>query len=161
LNTNQLEHYARAIHLNIESDVVDAYQRLMELNRDAQDWAAVARNAERYIAVNPLVELPYRYLAQGSESLGHRDPAIGSYRTMLQLDPPDPAGTHFKLARLLHEDGDPTARRHLLQALEEAPRYREAHRLLLKLAGTNRPPDVVPPPAGPSPAAAPAPTLPK
>jgi tetratricopeptide (TPR) repeat protein len=130
---------------NIESDAVDAYQRLMELQREARDWKAVALNAERYIAVNPLVGLPYRYLAEASEELKQREPAILSYRTLLQLDPPDPAGTHFKLARLLHETNDPAAKRHLLQALEEAPRYREAHRLLLKLAATtNAPPAVSP-----------------
>jgi len=140
---------------NIESDAVDAYQRLMELNRDARDWAAVARNAERYIAVNPLVELPYRYLAEASEVLGRREPAIGAYRTLLQLDPPDPAGTHFKLARLMHEASEPGAKRHLLQSLEEAPRYRDAHRLLLKM--TAPPPAPAPTPA---PTAAPTPAPP-
>jgi hypothetical protein len=29
---------------------------------------------------------------------------------------------------------DPAAKRHVLMALEEAPRFREAHRLLLELA---------------------------
>jgi hypothetical protein len=34
-------------------------------------------------------------------------------------------------------NNDPAAKRHVLQALEEAPRYREAHRLLLELAHAN------------------------
>lgn len=147
----------------LESDVVDAFQRLMELNRDMRDWGAVATNAERYIAVNPLVELPYRYLAEASEALGRREPAIGAYRTLLQLDPPDPAGTHFKLARLLHAGHDPAAKRHLLQALEEAPRYRDAHRLLLKMAASAASPPTNLPPRAPSPAPPPpdSPSLPK
>jgi tetratricopeptide (TPR) repeat protein len=118
----------------IESDATDAYQRLMELNRSAADWEGVAANAGRYIAVNPLVELPYRYLAEASEALKQPDTAIASYQTLLRLDPPDPAGTHFKLARLLQPKDEVSAKRHLLQALEEAPRYREAHKLLLKLS---------------------------
>jgi uncharacterized protein HemY len=52
---------------------------------------------------------------------------------MLLLDPPDPAGVHFSLARLLHKQRDDAAKRHVLQALEEAPRFREAHRLLLEI----------------------------
>ena len=38
---------------------------------------------------------------------------------------------HFHLARLLREHEKPEAKRQLLMALEEAPRFREAHRLLL------------------------------
>jgi hypothetical protein len=37
------------------------------------------------------------------------------------------------LARLLHQAGDPTAKRHVLQAIEEAPRFRDAHRLLMEI----------------------------
>ena len=55
---------------------------------------------------------------------------------MLQLDPTDPAEVHYQLARNLNRQGDGgAARRHVLKALEEAPRYRDAHRLLLELAG--------------------------
>ncbi len=111
----------------------DAYLRLMELGTAAQDWPAVAQNAQRYLAVNPLVPSPYRFLAQASERTGETQPAIGAYRALLQLDPPDPAETHFRLAQLLDRSGDPTARRHVLQALEEAPRYRAALQLLLEI----------------------------
>jgi hypothetical protein len=52
---------------------------------------------------------------------------------LLELDPPDIAETHFRLAELLHTVGDPSARRHVLQALEEAPRYPAALRLLLEI----------------------------
>jgi tetratricopeptide (TPR) repeat protein len=115
-----------------EADALDAYLRLMELSSAAQDWAATALNAERYVAVNPLVPQPYRYMARASEALDKRPAAIAAYSTLLRLDPPDPAEVHFRLARLLHEAGNPAAKRHVLQALEEAPRFREAHGLLLK-----------------------------
>jgi tetratricopeptide (TPR) repeat protein len=117
----------------LKADDMDTYARLMELDAAAKDWAAVATNAARYLAVNPLVATPYRHLAQASEALGQRDAAIQACQTLLLLDPPDPAGAYFQLARLLHQAGDPSAKRHLLQALEEAPRFREGHKLLLEM----------------------------
>jgi tetratricopeptide (TPR) repeat protein len=116
-----------------DADAVDAYLRLMELAALEEDWSTVRKNAERFLAVNPLVPAPYRYLAQASEALDQPAAAIQAYRTMLLLDPPDPAEVHYRLARLLFQVGDPAAKRHVLKALEEAPRYRDAHRLLLKI----------------------------
>jgi hypothetical protein len=69
---------------------------------------------------------------------------------MLLLDPPDPVGAHYQLARLLHETGDPAAKRHLLQALEDAPRFREGHRLLLEMTKTAKPPETGAPTAPPT-----------
>ena len=100
----------------------------------AGDWEMVRVNAERFLAVNPLIPLPYRYLAQASESLGEVEAAIGAHRALLQLDPANPAAVHFALARALHQAGEPTdARRHVLLALEDAPRFRAALDLLLQV----------------------------
>ena len=50
------------------------------------------------------------------------------------MDPFDPADVHFRAARLLEAEGRiDEARKQLLLALEEAPRYREAHNLLLSV----------------------------
>jgi tetratricopeptide (TPR) repeat protein len=111
----------------------DAYGRLMELGVANKDWRSVETNALRYLAVNPLVPSPYRYLAQASEQTKNAKNGISAYRSLLELDPPDLAETHFRLAQLLHRGGDPTARRHVLQALEEAPRYPAALQLLLEI----------------------------
>ena len=119
----------------VDTDATDAFLRLMELFAAAKDWPAVVLNAERYLAVNPLVVQPHRYLARASEELGKAQPAIGAYQTVLLFDPPDPADVHFRLARLLRQAGDPAAKRQVLQALEEAPRFREAQRLLLDITG--------------------------
>ena len=117
----------------LEADATDAYTRLMELSAAARDWPAVAQNAERYLAVNPLVAAPHRQLARASEELKQPKQAIDAYSTLLLLDPPDPAEVHFRLAKLLHEGGSAMAREHVLKALEEAPRFRNAHRLLLEI----------------------------
>ena len=148
LNETNDERRVLSILAGKEADVVEAYARLMELGTVTQDWPAVMTNAQRYLAVSPLLPQPYRYLAQASEALGERATAIQACRTLLRLDPPDPAGAHYQLARLLYQTGDPSAKRQLLQALEEAPRFRDGHRLLLEMhekpPGTATP---APPPA--------------
>ena len=125
----------------LDPDATEAYLRLMELSAAAKDWAAVALNAERYLAVNPLLAAPHQQLARASEELGKTKPAIGSYQTLLLLDPPDLAEVHYRLAKLLHQSGDATARRHVLQALEEAPRFRDAHKLLLEIEAKSSKPE--------------------
>jgi tetratricopeptide (TPR) repeat protein len=135
LHETNLEYEVLSKLAALSADATDAYLRLMELGAAKKDWPVVLQNAERFLAVNPLIPQPHRFLAQASEALGKNDQAIQSYQVLLLLDPPDPADAHFRLARLLHQTGDPSAKRHVLQALEEAPRFREAHRLLLELTG--------------------------
>jgi tetratricopeptide (TPR) repeat protein len=117
-----------------DAEAKSAYLRLMELAAATQDWPELVRNARRFLAVDPLVPPPYRFLAQASEHTGESSAAITAYRALLQLDPPDPAQTHFLLAQALHRVGDPGARRQVLEALEEAPRYQPALKLLLDLS---------------------------
>ncbi|HUV65948.1 MAG TPA: hypothetical protein VMW24_18785, partial [Sedimentisphaerales bacterium] len=57
---------------------------------------------------------------------------------LLLLDPADPADIHYRLARLLEHKDPAEAKRHVLLALAEAPRFREAHRLLLKIVSQTR-----------------------
>lgn len=116
-----------------DDETTEVFGRLMQLGVAAGDWALVMQNANRYLAVNPLVRAPYQHLSQAAEHLNDLPTAISAYRSLLVLDPPDPAETHFQLARLLHRTGDSEAKRQVLEALEEAPRYREALRLLLEL----------------------------
>ena len=118
-----------------ESDFVDLYVRLIELSAAQKDWPAVAKYAERLLAVNPLISPPHRALAEAGAATGNSNQAITAYRKLLLLDPPDPVDVHFQLAKLLHARGDAEseARRQVLQSLEDAPRYRDAQRLLLEI----------------------------
>ena len=119
-------------------DAVPAFQRLIELDEPVGDWKGVATNAQRWLAVNPLIPAPHRSLARASERTGDRETAIRSYRSLLLLDETDPAGSHYRLAKLLSEAGNPIeAKREVLKSLEEAPRFLEAHRLLLSLIGSD------------------------
>jgi tetratricopeptide (TPR) repeat protein len=120
-----------------ESDFVDLYRRLIELSLAGKDWAEASKYANLLLAVNPLIAAPYEALAQAGDALGQSEQSIEAYRRLLLLDPADPAVTHYQLARLLHARGnaEAEAKRHVLQALEEAPRFREAQSLLLQIEG--------------------------
>ena len=118
-----------------ESDFVDLYARLIELSEAQTNWPDVTKYAGRLLAINPLISLPHRALAEAGVATGNGAQAITAYRKLLLLDPPDPSEVHFQLARLLDARGgsEAEAERHVLQALEEAPRFRDAQRLLLEI----------------------------
>ncbi len=115
------------------SDAPEAYARLAEIAAERKDWPKVLANAALFTGVNPLAAAPYRSIAEAREATGDRPGAIRAYRTMLLLNPPDQPEIHFRLARILHATGDAAAKREVLLALEEAPRFREAHSLLLEM----------------------------
>lgn len=120
---------------SLDSEQPAVVARLAELAEAAGDGEAAHRNARRMIALNPMWPEAQLRLARAAEAIGRADEAIAAGRALLRLDPADPADAHFRLARLLKERDRPAARRHVLLALAEAPRFRDAHRLLLELAG--------------------------
>ena len=115
------------------SDAPEAYERLIAIASARKDWPKVLASAALYTAVNPLFPAPYRSIAEAREATGDKPGAIRAYRTMLPLNPPDQPEIRFRLARILHANGDAGAKREVLLALEEAPRFREAHAFLLEL----------------------------
>lgn len=122
------------------ADAADAYARLVELAEAGQEWPAVATFAERFVAVNPMSAQAWRALGRAHEASADKSAAahgraVTAYRKLLLLDPPDPADVHLRLAKLLRGRDARAAKRHVLDALSEAPRFREAQRLLLDLAG--------------------------
>jgi Tfp pilus assembly protein PilF len=125
----------------IASDSVPAYRRLMELAEDSKDLTALQRNAERLLAVNPTAEAGWRSVGRAAElhltgapgDASVRARAVTAYEKLLLLEPADQAETRLRLARLLRRDRPKVARRHLLDALAEAPRLREGYQLLMEL----------------------------
>ena len=141
---------------SLDAAAPDVYQRIIELAGEDGDWEEVARQGRRWLAVNPLVPGPHRALAAAADKSGAATVGATAWRTLLALDPPNPAEAHYQLARWLHRTGDPEARRHVLAALEEAPRHRAALRLLLDLQGTAKAPKKPAAADTPSPTASPA-----
>jgi len=119
-----------------DADAIDVFRRLMELAATDADWATVDKNARRIIAVNPMVFSAQEQLARAA--LEQNDPVslIAAQQALLQSDPPDPALAYYRLARANQQLGNVAqAKRNVMKALEEAPRYRDAHRLLIELVG--------------------------
>ena len=65
---------------------------------------------------------------------GQARPAIREFQSALAVQPLDPAGSHYNLARAYHQLKDrEKTREHLLSALEAAPGYRPAQKLLIEI----------------------------
>jgi tetratricopeptide (TPR) repeat protein len=118
----------------LDCDSIDVYGRLMELAAEDADWTVVAENARRTLSVNPLLPAGHQMLARAAAELGEPREAVRPLAALAAMDPIDPADVHFRLAKAYYELGErDQARREVLKALEEAPRYRDAQRLLLEL----------------------------
>jgi tetratricopeptide (TPR) repeat protein len=121
---------------SLSADAADAYNRLMEIGMEQKNWAQVVENGERYLTVYPLLSSVYWRLGRANEELGREASAVQSYQRLLLLDPADPVDVNYRLARLLQQRDPAAAKRYILEALADAPRFREGHRLLLKMLGS-------------------------
>ena len=124
-----LEEFAK-----LEADGVPANLRLAEIHTEAGEWSKLGLAAKRLLAVDPLLKQAHQAAALAAEKQNKTGEAIAALARLAVLEPDDPADVHFRLATALHAQGRKVeAKRQVLKALEEAPRYRAAHRLLLKI----------------------------
>jgi hypothetical protein len=85
-------------------------------------------------------------LAQAAEHLDDSQLLIDARLALLQHEPADPAQAYFRLAKAYRPLGDlEKARRYVLMALEEAPRFRDAQRMLLELRALDAVPTEIAP----------------
>jgi predicted Zn-dependent protease len=117
----------------LDSAVPLAHQRLAELETAQGNWAAVKTQAAAWLAINPLIPAPWRHLAKAEEASGNPAAALQAWQAQLGLKSQDPGTIHYQLARLKHQLGDATAKKHVLATLEDNPRHRGALKLLLEL----------------------------
>jgi tetratricopeptide (TPR) repeat protein len=126
-----LEHWS-----SIDPDAAPAYARLLQIYASDGNWPKVYEQAQRLLAVQPHQPLGHEMLAAAGRELGKTDERVHALEALLEFEPADPALAHFSLAEALQQAGQADrAKRHTLMALEHAPRYRDAHRLLLELVG--------------------------
>ena len=83
-------------------------------------------DADRMLETNPFQDQAYRTLAKEGSSRNH-------YESLLALEPRDATRLHYELAVLLEESDPEAARHHVLQALEDNPRFQLALDLLVSL----------------------------
>lgn len=117
-----------------------AYGRLIDIAEEKQDWQAVIQYGQKYMAVYPMLTKLYWQLGRANEEFGHDEEAVELYDRLLLLDPPDPVEVNYRLGCLLQDKNPAEAKRHVLMALAEAPRFRQAHRLLLEIINKTKEP---------------------
>lgn len=132
-----------------DATATPAYQRLLELDLESENWRQLFANSERQLAVNPFIKTAHYCRGCAAQALGKGPEAINSFEKLLKLGPSSPAEINFQLAKLYTDEDEVRAKRHVLDALVDAPRYREAHSLLIQLTETKEP--AKPEPAAPQP----------
>jgi len=121
--------------VSLSSNALPALRRLVELAREDQNWDLVATYAASINAINPLLSEGHLAMAEAAEQSERPIDVLRSLGALAQMDPVDPAGLDYRMAVALAEvEQYDLAKHHVLRALDEAPRYRDAHRLLLKLS---------------------------
>jgi lipopolysaccharide biosynthesis regulator YciM len=108
--------------------------RLAELDSQSNDWNAVALWCERLQAIQPMRFEVQSLRADAAEKLDNPALAARALTALTQMNPADPSGIYFRLAKSFKASGDPArAKRYCLMSLEESPRFAEAIRLLMEL----------------------------
>ncbi len=121
-------------HLRRVPAAYDAWLRLAELESAAEDPSGAADALVSAIHAYPMFAEPHERLAELAAAAGRPRIEVRERLAVLATDPPDRAGALFGLAQAHFGAGDrQSARRRVLEALEIAPTFEEALRLLLEL----------------------------
>lgn len=118
------------------ADAAPIFERLMELETERKNWAELEKHAGRSFALNPFLSHSSEALALAAEAQGKIPEAVRHFERLLSLEPANPVLIQFKLAMLYKTSDKVKAKRHLLDALAEAPRFRQALDLLLEINST-------------------------
>jgi tetratricopeptide (TPR) repeat protein len=142
--TNRPEQEAAVLsdHLQRSADDLIAAMRLQELCETAKQPERVIELGQTIVGIDPFQIVALHRTLSAAETLQQTDIAVAQLRSLLQLQPDDSPRLHFRIAKFLSESDPAESRRHVLLALENAPRFRDAHQLLLQLA--NKQPTPVP-----------------
>lgn len=115
-------------------DALPFLERYIEMETGSNHWQAVLESAQQAIEIHPLRVAFHQSIARASRELDQAETSIDSLKALQAMDPVDVAGLHFQLAQALQAGGHTSeAEAHLIDALIAAPRYRDAHRMLLHL----------------------------
>ncbi|MEM8733173.1 MAG: tetratricopeptide repeat protein [Planctomycetota bacterium] len=107
------------------------------MDTEDENFELLAEHAYKFLSVNPLLATGHEQAVLANLELERPESAIPSLLALLELEPLDPAGLHFQLADAYYNlDQVDEARRECLYALEYAPRYRDAHQLLVKIVAS-------------------------
>lgn len=138
--TAELERY-----LKIGGRNPDAIMRLAKLLSDAGRKKEAAAALDRLNVVYPMDYEQHQMLGNLWVDQGNAKGAVREFAAVVDYKPIDPARAHYDLARAYHlAHEDEKAKDELVAALETAPGYRQAQKLLLELStaesGTSKDP---------------------
>lgn len=122
-----------AEQLQYSGDDLGSALRLQELRQAAEEWDEVVALGRRIHAIDPFRTAAIERWADAAERSNAVDSGKQALLTLTQLQPDREVRLLYRLAELLRQEQPQEARRFVLLALERAPRFREAHRLLLEL----------------------------
>ena len=112
----------------------EAHVLLARLLERRNDLAGASRVLEQAMYIAPGTAATHEQLAALYATLGQWPKAVRERRAVVALAPVDRAEALYQLALALHRAGDDAGARHaVLQALEAAPDFERAQKLLLEL----------------------------
>jgi tetratricopeptide (TPR) repeat protein len=113
----------------------ETLKKLATLQGEAGQPAEAIKTLERLIYIYPMGEDLHRQLGDLYMARNATDGAIREYTAVIATKPQDQAASHYNLARALQSAKRmDDAKEHLLLALEAAPGYKPAQKLLLELS---------------------------
>jgi len=120
-------------HLQLASEDLNSAVRLFELHLKASNSQQALQVADLVLAIDPARGDVLRPLTSIATTAGKSGLAVECLRALIILDASQAPRWRLQIARLISDANPDEARRQTLLALEEAPRFREAHRFLLEL----------------------------
>ena len=107
--------------------------RLQDLCIEAKQLERVIEQGQTIFGIDPFQIAAIQKTLAAAETLKQNEVAVAQLSTLLELQSDDAPRLHYRIARIQQETDSIQSRRHVLRALEQAPRFREAHALLLEL----------------------------
>jgi tetratricopeptide (TPR) repeat protein len=109
-------------------------KQLAKLQADAGQKQEAAATLERLNLIYPKDEELHKRLGALYVDLNNPTAAVREFQALVAMPPQDPAGAHYELARALKlANRTEEAKDEVLSALEAAPNFKPAQRLLLEL----------------------------
>jgi tetratricopeptide (TPR) repeat protein len=119
---------------NYDETSVVPLVRAAEIYRKRKDWTNQAKVLDLSVYIDPYDTKVHGLLGDAALEAANWAAAIAAFQVMLRLNPPDPAGAHYNLARAYLGAGKlAEAKIETLRALEIAPTFEKAQQMLLKL----------------------------
>lgn len=121
-------------HLQRSGDDLTSAMKLLSLQVTAENWEQALVASQLVMAIDPLQPTAIRQTLTAAMAEQNGKVSVSMLHALLEVEPGDAARTHFQLAQIFESNDSEKAKRHVLLALEKAPRYRDAHKLLLLLS---------------------------